>query len=136
MQVCGELVMGTHRWPRVLTAVNTFPGPTACHLQTTKQLSTWLCSSPSPDRSVSVMSDAALGGCQLLPEKTLGFQRVSACAVKIDGLGYTTESKSTKAQPGVRWQHGMYPDSRGHQGPLLLTVMGSWNPVLSFMVEI
>lgn len=78
------------------------------------------------------MSDAALGGRQLLPEKTLAFQRVWACAVKIDSLGCTTESKSTKAQPGVRWQHGMYPDSRGHQRAFVANSNGVMEPSAEF----
>jgi hypothetical protein len=43
-----------HKWRRLVMVMNAFSGPTACHLQITKQLSTWLCSSPSPDRSVSL----------------------------------------------------------------------------------
>lgn len=151
MQMCRELVMGHAEVASCSNRVNTFSGPTACHLQTTKRLSTWLCSSPSPDRSVSITSQApvpVVGGVvrppflclMLLWGKTLGFQMVWACAVKIDGLGCTPESKATKAQPGARRQHkcrtGMHPDSGVTKGPLLLTVMGSWNPVLRFMVEI
>lgn len=51
---------------QVLTAIKTFPGPTACHLQITKRLSTWPCSSPSPDRSVSLMFPK-LGAPVLIP---------------------------------------------------------------------
>lgn len=52
--------------------------------------------------------------------------------MKIDGLGCTTESKSTKAQPGVRWQHGMYPDSRAHQRAFDANSNGVMEPSAEF----